>query len=44
MLILYAFQGGDSVIQCVSNEAGAIDIRHSYNDDKNNVRVEQVLS
>lgn len=34
-------QGDDSVIQCVSNEEGAIDIRHSYNDDKNNIRVRQ---
>ncbi|XP_053395614.1 uncharacterized protein LOC123525863 [Mercenaria mercenaria] len=33
--------GEDSVIQCVSNDEGVIDIKHSYNDDKNNIRVEQ---
>lgn len=35
-------QGDDSVVQCVTDGEGKIDVQHSYNEGKNNIRVRNV--
>ncbi|XP_052242636.1 putative ferric-chelate reductase 1 [Dreissena polymorpha] len=33
--------GDDSVVQCVANDDGIVDVKHSFNDGKNNIKIKQ---